>query len=228
MEVPLVPYAYFRVISGVGAFKVLTPLFVFRCLSVTIRRKGQSMKIEVLNEIRNGHKEYVTIEIPDDDYTVMLDIDYHQRVAKSPENKKSEVKRCETVQEVFDLMSKEEYNCWHRENRHATYVPTKEVNGEEINAFTFIHDNSDEEEREKSEDYEAWCQVIRNALKPEDAELIIKIALDEVTSEEYAKQHDLKRDTVYKRYQRARKKLKNYILKYWSDLPLKNSFSLRK
>ena len=65
----------------------------------------------------------------------------------------------------------------------------------------------------------------QNALKPEDAELIIKIALDEVTSEEYAKQHDLKRDTVYKRYQRARKKLKNYMLKYWSVLPLKNSFS---
>ena len=106
--------------------------------------------------------------------------------------------------------------------------PTKEVNGEEINAFTFIPDNSDEEEREKSEDYEAWCQVIRNALKPEDAEFIIKIALDEVTLEEYAKQHDLKRDTVYKRYQRARKKLKNYMLKHWSHLPLKNSFSLRK
>lgn len=65
----------------------------------------------------------------------------------------------------------------------------------------------------------------QNALKPEDAELIIKIALDEVTSEEYAKQHDLKRDTVYKRYQRARKKLKNYMLKHWPDLPLKNSFS---
>lgn len=223
MEVPLVPYAYFRVISGVGAFKVLTPLFVFRCLSVTIRRKGQSMKIEVLNEIRNGHKECVTIEIPDDDYTIMLDIDYHQRVAKAPEDKKSEVKRCETVQEVFDIMSKEEYNDWHRENRHAAYVPTKEVNGEEINAFTFIPDNSDEEGRKKSEDYEAWCQVIRNALKSEEAEMTIAIAIDGVTPEEYAKQYELKRDTVYKRYQRARKKLKNYMLEHWNELPFENN-----
>lgn len=222
MEVPLFPYAHFQAFRG-WYFQSADPLFVFRCLSAKIRQKGQSMKIEVLNEIRNGHKEYVTIEIPDDDYTVMLDIEYHQRVAKAPEDKKSEVKRCETVQEVFDIMSKEEYNDWHRENRHAAYVPTKEVNGEEINAFTFIPDNSDEEEREKSEDYEAWCQVIRNALKSEEAEMTIAIAIDGVTPEEYAKQYDLKRDTVYKRYQRARKKLKKYMLEHWNELPFENN-----
>lgn len=115
------------------------------------------MKIEVLDDIKKGHKKCVTIEIPDGDYTVMLDIDYHQRFAKAPENKRSEVKRCETVQEMFNLMGNEEYNNWHRENRHTAYIPVKEVNGEEINAFTFIPDNSDEEERKKSEDYEAWC-----------------------------------------------------------------------
>ena len=86
MEVPLFPYAHFQAFRG-WCFQSADPLFVFRCLSAKIRQKGQSMKIEVLNEIRNGHKEYVTIEIPDDDYTVMLDIDYHQRVAKAPEDK---------------------------------------------------------------------------------------------------------------------------------------------
>ena len=93
-------------------------------------------------------------------------------------------------------MAKDEYNDWHREDRHTAYVSVKEVNGEEINAFTFIPDNSDEEERKKSEDYEAWCQVIRNALKSEEAEMTIAIVLDEVTPEEYAKQHEL----IEKRY----------------------------
>ena len=181
------------------------------------------MKIEVLDDIKKGHKKCVTIEIPDDDYTVMLDIDYHQRLTKAPENKRSEVKRCETVQDIFDIMAKDEYNDWHREDRHTAYVSVKEVNGEEINAFNFIPDNSDEEERKKSEDYEAWCQVIRNALKSEEAEMTIAIVLDEVTPEEYAKQHELKRDTVYKRYQRARKKLKKYMLEHWNELPFENN-----
>lgn len=70
------------------------------------------MKIEVLDDIKKGHKKCVTIEIPDGDYTVMLDIDYHQRLAKAPENKRSEVKRCETVQEMFDLISRAEI-MWH-------------------------------------------------------------------------------------------------------------------
>lgn len=181
------------------------------------------MKISVSVDIKNGHINKTTLEIPDGDYTVMLNIDYEQRLAKAKPEEKTEVKRCETLQEVFDLMAKEEYNDWHRENRHAVYVPTKEVNGEEIDAFTFIPDNSDEEERKKSEDYEAWCQVIRNALKSEEAEMTIAIAIDGVTPEEYAKQYDLKRDTVYKRYQRARKKLKKYMLEHWNELPFENN-----
>ena len=65
------------------------------------------MKIRVLYEehIKNGHKGYTTIDIPDGDYSVMLDIDYEQRLAEAKPEKKAEVKRCETVQEMFDLMN---------------------------------------------------------------------------------------------------------------------------
>ena len=77
------------------------------------------MKIQILYEenIRNGHKEYTTIDIPDGDYSVMLDIDYEQRLAEAKPEKRAEVKRCETVQEMFDLMNKREYNDWRREQR---------------------------------------------------------------------------------------------------------------
>lgn len=53
--------------------------------------------------------------------------------------------------------------------------------------------------------------------------MTIAIAIDGVTPEEYAKQYDLKRDTVYKRYQRARKKLKKYMLEHWNELPFENN-----
>ena len=43
------------------------------------------VKIQILYEenIRNGHKVYTTIDIPDGDYSVMLDIDYEQRLAEA-------------------------------------------------------------------------------------------------------------------------------------------------
>ncbi len=65
------------------------------------------MKIRVLYEenIKNGHKFYTTIDIPDDDHSIMLDTDYEQRLAESKPEKKAEVKRCETVQEMLDLMN---------------------------------------------------------------------------------------------------------------------------
>jgi hypothetical protein len=78
------------------------------------------MKIRVLYEenIKNGHKFYTTIDIPDNDYSIILDIDYEQRLAEAKPEKKAEVKRCETVQEMFDLMNSKEYNNWRRFHRH--------------------------------------------------------------------------------------------------------------
>ena len=82
------------------------------------------MKIKVLYEenIKNGHKNYTTIEIPDGDYSVMLDIDYEQRLAEAKPEKKDEVKRCETVQEMFDLLNSKEYNGWRREPGGLTLI----------------------------------------------------------------------------------------------------------
>ena len=89
------------------------------------------MKIRVLYEehIKNGHKVYTTIDIPDGDYSIMLDIDYEQRLAEAEPEKKAEVKHCETVQEMFDLMNNREYNDWRREHRYIDPNPkAKNVN----------------------------------------------------------------------------------------------------
>lgn len=48
-------------------------------------------------------------------------------------------------------------------------------------------------------------------LTPEYADVLIATALDDVTPEEYANMHDLKRDTVYKRLQRAKKKYMKFL-----------------
>lgn len=65
------------------------------------------MKINILYEenMRNGHKNYTTIEIPDGDYSMMIEIDYQQRLAEAPEDKKDQVKKCETVQEVWSYVN---------------------------------------------------------------------------------------------------------------------------
>ena len=101
------------------------------------------MKIQILYEenIRNGHKEYTTIDIPDGDYSVMLDIDYEQRLAEAKPEKRAEVKRCETVQEMFDLMNKREYNDWRREHRYIDPSPKrKRMDGRK--GHYFINANS--------------------------------------------------------------------------------------
>jgi cobalamin biosynthesis protein CbiD len=70
------------------------------------------------------------VEIPDDDYTLMLDIDYEMRLAEAPEDKKEEIERCNTVQEMFDLMNKTEYNNWHKFDRHSALTTTpKRIDG---------------------------------------------------------------------------------------------------
>jgi len=197
--------------------------------------KEYKMKIRVLYEdnIKNGHPFYTTIEIPDGDYSVMLDTDYEQRLTEAKPEKRGEVKRCETVQEVFDLMNKREYNNWRQHNRHwdANAVPSridgkrgKAVRMEEqpepgdegskipnyVDAFP---DFTDEEHREHQYDYENCCNRIRGAMKPDYAEMIIAIHLDGLKPGEYAESIGEKLNTLNHRLQRAEKKFKELFPK---------------
>ncbi len=172
------------------------------------------MTINILYEenMKNGHRNYTTIEIPDGDYSTMIEIDYQQRLAEAPDDKKNQVKKCETVQEVLDLMNKREYNNWHKEHRHRGTVnkPFRkdDEDTDESDGIDTVADNSQEEERNRQYEYEALCQKIRAVLKPEFAEVIIAVCLDDMTPEEYATLTGAKRDAIYKRLQRAKKKFR--------------------
>ena len=173
------------------------------------------MKIRVLYEenIKNGHKFYTTIDIPDDDYSIMLDIDYEQRLAEAKPEKKAEVKRCETVQEMFDLMNSKEYNNWRRFHRHLGKPNTpyrKDDEAEdETDVMDTIADNSQEIERSNQYEYEDVCKWIRKVLgKKEDwADMFIAVRIDGMSIREYASSIGADENNITQKLKRATKKL---------------------
>jgi len=181
------------------------------------------MKIRVLYEenIKNGHKFYTTIDIPDDDYSIMLDIDYEQRLAEAKPEKKDEVKRCETVQEMFDLMNSKEYNSWRRETRYIDPNPKmKKLNGkrgyiqsepddESFNIMDYLCTSSDEDARSKDYECEAICDWIRKTLakKPEWADAFIAVRINGMSIREYANSIGADENNITQKLKRATKKL---------------------
>lgn len=177
------------------------------------------MKIKVLyeNNIKKGYANYTKIEVPDDDYTVLINIDYEQRLSEAKPEKRHEVQKFNTMQEVFDEMNKKEYNAQRRFYRNKGELKTpfkkEEMFEAEINPMEYIPDNSQEEERATNYEYEDLCQKIRQALKSEYAEAIIAVILDEKTPEEYAAEINIGTQAMYKRLQRAKKKCKEVFRK---------------
>ncbi|CUH97173.1 hypothetical protein P22_3299 [Propionispora sp. 2/2-37] len=177
------------------------------------------MKIRVLYEenIKNGHKFYTTIDIPDGDYSLMLDIDYEQRLAEAKPEKKAEVKRCETVQEMLDLMNSKEYNNWRRFHRHLGKPNTpfrKDDEAEdETDVMDTIADDSQETERNLNYEYEDICSKIRQALtkKPEWADAFIAVRIDGMSIRDYASSIGADENNITQKLKRATKKLKEFF-----------------
>ncbi len=173
------------------------------------------MKIKVLYEenIKNGHKNYTTIEIPEGDYSIMLDIDYEQRLAEAKPEKKDEVKRCETVQEMFDLLNSKEYNGWRRYHRHLGKPKTpyrKDDQAEdETDVMDTFADNSQEIERNLQDEYESVCQWIRTTLgkKQDWADMFIAVRIDGMSIREYASSIGVDENNITQKLKRATKKL---------------------
>ena len=171
------------------------------------------MKIRVLYEdnIKNGHKNYTTIEIPDGDYSVMLDIDYEQRLAEAKPEKKSEVKRCETLQEMFDLMNNKEYNHWRRYHRHLgnPKTPYRKDDEVEIDVMDTFADNSQEIERIQESEREEVYQWIRKALgkKQDWADMFIAVRMEGMSIREYASSIGVNENNITQKLKRATKKL---------------------
>ncbi len=120
----------------------------------------------------------------------------------------------EMIQEAFNKeFNRPDYNNWHKHDRHIGYG--KDESGEILieeaaNPDLFFQE---ENERKESEDYEAYCQIIRGALKEIYAETIIAVHLDGMTCMEYAMLTGENSNTINHRLHRAEKKLKEYFEK---------------
>ena len=177
------------------------------------------MKIRVLYEenIKNGHKFYTTIEIPDGDYNIMLDIDYEQRLAEAKPEKRAEVKRCETVQEMLDLMNSKEYNNWRRFHRNLGKPKTpyrKDDEAEdETDVMDTIADDSQESERNLLYEYEDVCQWIHKYLgkKQDWAEMFIAVRINGMPIRDYARFIGADENNITQKLKRAEKKIKEFF-----------------
>ncbi len=121
---------------------------------------------------------------------------------------KPETVQPRTPQEIMDEVNRELENSHRRTVRHygEPKVPYHKDDEEEPNPWDNIPDYSEERKRQNREDYEEMCQTLHKLLKPEYAEIIIAVVLNEIPMEEFAAMHGLTYDNAAKRLQRAKKK----------------------
>lgn len=122
------------------------------------------------------------------------------------------------IQDAFeDKFNKSEYNNWHKFDRHRGNLKKQFRKDDEVavdgDGMDTVADNSQEEKLNRQYEYEELCQKLRDVLKPEFAEVIIAVCLEDKTPEEYAAEIGEKRDTVYKLLQRAKKKYQEILQK---------------
>lgn len=204
VEVPLFSYALFQA-TWVGT-SIAPAHFVSLALLQETGRKDKRMKLKVRYE-----SEFQTIEL---DANAMNEM-WVSLSLEGVENLTEEEKET-MIQEAFEeQFNKPEYNSWHKFDRHRGNLKRPfrkdDEDADESDGIDMVADNSQEEDRSRQYEYEALCQKIRAVLKPEFAEVIIAVCLDDMTPEEYAASTGEKRDTVYKRLQRAKKKFKEFL-----------------
>lgn len=157
------------------------------------------MKLKIRYE-----NKYQILEVNSDEMWVSLSLE-------GDENLTQEEKET-MIQEAFEeQFNRPEYNSWHKFNRHRGNLKKQfrkdDEDADDSDGLDTVGDYSQEEELNGQYEYEALCQQIRKTLKSEYADVIIAVYIDDMTPEEYARRNGLKRDTVYKRLQRAKKKL---------------------
>lgn len=147
---------------------------------------------------------YQTLEVETQEVEKWLNVSISE-----DENEEDYEKRIQKEIEV--RYNRPEYNNWHKFDRHRGNLKKQfrkdDEETDESDGLDTVGDYSQEEERNNKYEYEALCQELRTVLKPEYAEVIIAVCLDELTPEEYAATTGEKIDTVYKRLQRAKKKI---------------------
>ncbi|MEK5392992.1 sigma-70 family RNA polymerase sigma factor [Margalitia sp. FSL K6-0131] len=117
------------------------------------------------------------------------------------------------IQDAFnDKYNKPEYNNWHKFDRHRGMPkkPFRKDNESEdaTDHMDYLPDNTHEVARNKKEDYEYYCEIIRSILKPKHSEPFIAVYLDGMTMTEYAKREGVSKSAISHRLDTAKKNLR--------------------
>lgn len=175
------------------------------------------MKIRIKYENKNVEKPPVTmtVDVPDEDCTLMIEADYHNRLEEEAD--KENVKR-RNVQEIMDeQFNKPEYNNWHKFDRHHGNLKTpfrKDDEAEdESDGMETVPDYSDEINRTVRYEYEAVCQCVRQALgkKQDWADMFIAVRIDGMPIKDYALFCGTSENNITQKLKRAEKKLRVFF-----------------
>ena len=170
--------------------------------------------------------QVTTIDVPEEDFTLMIQLDYEDQLAKADDP--TTVKR-RTPQEIMDdRFNKPDYNNWHKHNRHwdGDAVPSSIYGGKQhisadlddsgekhhfdMDEFPDLKAMVKQQCQERDQDLRTW---IRQMLKADYAEMLIAIDMDGMSVTDYAEQIGETRTAVSHRLQRAEKKLKDIFKK---------------
>lgn len=153
---------------------------------------------------------YQTLEVETKEIEKWLNISISEEESQEDYEKR--------VQDEIEVQfNRPDYNNWHKFDRHTgnAYMKSKdgtvEVNTEEAIMYRAADKSVFNESINgvhSQIEYEECCKILRNLLKPEIADMVIAIALDDMSVGEYATLIGDDSNNVSHRYRRAIKKLK--------------------
>lgn len=158
---------------------------------------------------------YQTLEVETKEIEKWLNISITEE-----ESQEDYEKRIQDV--IEERFNRPDYNSWHKHDRHNgnAYMKSKdgtvEVNTEEAIMFRAADKSafySSVNSVHNQIEYEEYCEILRSLLKPEIADMVIAIALDDMSVGEYAELIGDNSNNVSHRYRRAIKKLKKVFEK---------------
>ncbi len=157
------------------------------------------MKIKVLYD-----NKFQTLDVDTDEMWVSLSLGDSGGLSDTEKEKR--------IQDEFDEhFNKPEYNNQHKFYRHMLKKCAVNCDDEQLDVLDLIPDSTDEEERDKNDEYEATCQLVRKYLKPEQADIIIAIHIDKIPQQEYAAMLGITPSAVSQRLKTAEKNFKKYF-----------------
>jgi len=149
-------------------------------------------------------EEIITLEIPEKQLAKMIEMDYQQRLATAFSD---EIILKRTALEIIEEWNKQEYNAW---RRHHRYIEPHVMLFEKEGPEAFV-DHLWEKEHQRQDDYDEVCQKIRQALKPDQAEMIIAIYIDGLSVKAYAHKIGDRPNNVSQRLKRIKISLKKIL-----------------